>query len=151
MPVRIQPEPFDAGAELMALTSGRAEIGASVTFVGQVRDLSGGEKLHTMTLEHYPAMAQAELERIEAEARTRFDVQDIEIIHRFGDLTPGDPIVLVIATSASRQPAFDAANFIMDFLKTNAPFWKKEHGEDSSHWVEARKSDDAATEKWQRR
>lgn len=150
MPVRIQPEPFDAGAELMALTSGRPDIGASVTFVGQVRELSGGTTLHTMTLEHYPAMAQAELERIEAEARARFDIQDIEIIHRFGDLAPGDPIVLVIATSASRQPAFDAANFIMDFLKTNAPFWKKEHAADGSHWVDAKSSDDAATRRWDR-
>jgi len=151
MTVRIQAEPFDAGAELMALTSSRADIGASVTFVGQVRELSGGGRLHTMTLEHYPAMAQAELERIEAEARQRFEVQDIAVVHRFGDLHPGDPIVLVIATSASRQPAFDAANFIMDFLKTNAPFWKKEHGDAGSGWVEARKSDDAATDKWQRR
>jgi len=150
MPVRIQQAPFDAGAELMALTSGRPDIGASVTFVGQVRDLSNGVSLSSMTLEHYPAMAQAELERIEAEARSRFDVRDMEIIHRFGNLDPGEPIVLVIATSASRQPAFDAANFVMDFLKTNAPFWKKEHGTEGSHWVDAKSSDEAATERWNR-
>ncbi|MDW3097272.1 MAG: molybdenum cofactor biosynthesis protein MoaE [Alphaproteobacteria bacterium] len=150
MPVRIQSHAFDAGAELTALTNGRPDIGASVTFVGQVRELTGGKSLHTMTLEHYPAMAQAELERIEAEARVRFEVQDIEVIHRFGDLSPGDPIVLVIATSASRQPAFDAANFIMDFLKTNAPFWKKEHDAEGSHWVDAKSSDDAATQRWQK-
>ncbi len=150
MPVRIQPEVFDAGAELVKLTNGRPDIGASVTFVGQVREMSSGNSLHTMTLEHYPAMAQAELERIESEAKGRFDIQDVEIIHRFGDLSPGDPIVLVIATSASRQPAFDAANFIMDFLKTNAPFWKKEHAADGSHWVDAKSSDDAATQRWQK-
>lgn len=148
MVVRIQAEAFDAGAELTALTAGRADIGASVTFVGQVRELSSGAELHTMTLEHYPAMAQSELERIEGEARSRFPVQDISIIHRFGDLHPGDPIVLVIATSASRQPSFDAANYIMDYLKTNAPFWKKEHGSTGSQWVDAKDADDEATGKW---
>ncbi len=150
MPVRIQPHAFDAGAELAALTQGRGDIGASVTFVGQMREFSDGTKLNAMTLEHYPAMAQAELERIEMQARERFDVTDLEIIHRYGELHPGDPIVLVIATSKSRQPAFDAASFIMDYLKTSAPFWKKESSPEGETWVDARKTDDDATARWQR-
>lgn len=148
MSVRIQSEPFDAGAELNTHVTGRADIGASVTFVGQVRDISGSDTLSAMTLEHYPAMAQAELERIEADARARFAVTDMQIIHRFGTLRPGDPIVLVIATAPSRQPAFDAANFVMDFLKTNAPFWKKEHTRSGDQWVDAKDRDDDAANRW---
>ena len=125
MPVRIQRESFDAGAELAALTQGRADIGASVTFVGQVRAQGTSEGLATLTLEHYPAMAAAELARIAEEAAARFAIAEILIVHRFGELSPGEPIVLVIATATSRQPAFDAANFAMDYLKTEAPFWKR--------------------------
>jgi len=150
MAVRIQPSAFDAGAELMALTRGRGDIGASVTFIGQVREMSGGGALRMLTLEHYPAMAHAELERIERQAHARFDIVDLTIIHRFGDLAPGEPIVLVIATARARQPAFDAANFVMDYLKTDAPFWKKEHGAAGARWVDARATDDAARDRWRR-
>ena len=148
MPVRIQHEPFDAGAELAALTAGRSDIGASVTFVGQVRGTGAAGSIDSLTLEHYPAMAEAALERIAGQARARFAIADILIVHRHGDLRPGDPIVLVIAAAISRQPAFEAAAFAMDRLKTDIPFWKKEHGPDGDAWVEARDSDRAAARAW---
>lgn len=148
MPVRIQRAAFDAGAELARLTEGRADIGASVTFVGQVRSDGTHGPLDRLTLEHYPAMAEAELARIAGEARARFDIADLLIVHRHGDLRPGDPIVLVIATSRARQPAFDAANFAMDYLKTAAPFWKKETGPNGENWVEARGADTEAAARW---
>lgn len=148
MPVRIQRVPFDAGAELSALTAGRDDIGASVTFVGQVRRAGETGAIEAMELEHYPAMAARALADIEAEARARFAITDILIVHRYGELRPGDPIVLVIATARSRGPAFEAAAFAMDILKTSAPFWKKERGSDGARWVEARHSDEKAAGRW---
>lgn len=135
---RVQNEDFDIGAEIAALTRGRSDIGAVVTFSGLVRDV-------TLTLEHYAGMTERELDKIEIEAQTRWALQACLIIHRIGTLKPGDNIVLVITASAHRKDAFEAAEFLMDYLKTRAPFWKRE-GED---WVEAKASDDKAAERWQ--
>ncbi len=146
--IRVQQEPFDVGKELAALTVGRSDIGATVTFTGQVRDFSDGADVQKMTLEHYPGMTEKELARIEAEAVRRFGLTASLIVHRVGELTPGDPIVLVIACAPHRGQAFDAARFMMDFLKTDAPFWKKEQGAGREGWVEAREEDDAARDKW---
>jgi len=146
--IRVQTEPFDVGAELEALTTGNTGIGAAVTFTGLVRDNSKEKDVSKLTLEHYPGMTEKELMRIDAEAVKRFGLSASLIIHRVGELAPGDPIVLVIACSPHRDAAFDAARFMMDFLKTDAPFWKKEGGDDGGKWVEARESDDAAREKW---
>ncbi len=152
MTVRVQHEDFDTGAEIKQLTAGRTDIGAIVTFTGTVRGGGGGGQDHAMTaltLEHYPGMTEAELERVEAEARARWPLQASLIIHRYGTLAPGDNIVLVVAASPHRQAAFQAAEFLMDFLKTRAPFWKKETGADGTgEWVDARESDDAATARW---
>lgn len=152
MAVRVQREDFDIGAEIKRLTAGRRDIGAIVTFTGTVRGGAGGEgdAITAMTLEHYPGMTEAELERVELEALARWPLQASLIIHRYGALVPGDNIVLVIAASPHRQAAFQAAEFLMDFLKTRAPFWKKETGADGrGEWVDARESDDAATARWE--
>lgn len=135
--IRVQTEDFDVSNEIAALTKGRSDIGAVVSFSGLVRDV-------TLTLEHYPGMTERELGRIEAEANERWKLQGVSIIHRIGELAPGDNIVLVITASAHRKDAFEAAEFLMDYLKTRAPFWKRE-GED---WVEAKASDDEAAERW---
>lgn len=150
MSVRVQLEDFDVGIEVKRLTAGRTDIGAIVTFTGTVRGGSGGERQITaMTLEHYPGMTEAELERVEAEANARWPLQGSLIIHRFGELAPGDNIVLVVTASPHRQAAFQSAEFLMDFLKTRAPFWKKEAGPDGkADWVDARDSDDAAIARW---
>jgi molybdopterin synthase catalytic subunit len=164
MSVRIQTEPFDLSAEVAALTADRTDIGAIVTFTGAVRGevktvtdaASGaaGAKLKTrslasMTLEHYPGMTEAELARVEAEAHARWPLQASLIIHRVGELVPGEGIVLVVAASPHRHAAFEAASFLMDYLKTRAPFWKKETGVDGTgDWVDARESDHAALERW---
>ena len=148
MTVRIQTAPFDAQAEADALRQGDHEVGAVVTFVGTVRDVNEGDAVTTLELEHYPGMTEKALEAIEAEARQRFDVRGIVIVHRVGPLAPGDPIVLVAVTSAHRGAAFDACRFVMDYLKTRAPFWKKEQTAAGERWVEARPSDDAAAERW---
>lgn len=149
MTVRVQREPFDAAAEALALTAGRIDVGGVVTFTGLVRGEAGGKALKSLTLEHYPEMTEAELVRIEAEARERFDLLDSLVIHRYGELKPGDPIVLVITLSAHRQAAFAAAEFLMDYLKSRAPFWKKEAFADGSEtWVDARVTDDAALARW---
>ena len=151
--IRIQTEDFDVGAEVKALQDGRTDIGAIVTFTGTVRD--GGadnpadNPLSTITLEHYPGMTERELERIEADARKRWPLAASLIIHRYGELHPGDNIVLVVTASAHRQAAFEAASFLMDYLKTSAPFWKKETGPDGDRWVAAKSSDDDAFEKWE--
>ena len=147
MAVRVQREDFDTGAEIKRLTAGRTDIGAIVTFTGTVR---GGENgIAAMTLEHYPGMTETELERVEAEARSRWPLQASLIIHRYGELRPGDNIVLVIAASPHRQAAFQAAEFLMDYLKTRAPFWKKEAGANGhGEWVDARESDEAAKTRW---
>jgi molybdopterin synthase catalytic subunit len=150
MTVRLQREDFNVGAELERLTAGRTDVGAVVTFTGLVRRTSGGQVLATMTLEHYPGMAEQELEHIETEARRRWPIDDALIVHRFGRLVPGERIVLVVTLSAHRRAAFEAAEFLMDYLKTRAPFWKSEEGPGGSHWVEAKGEDDAATGRWER-
>jgi molybdopterin synthase catalytic subunit len=151
MGVRVQAEDFDVGTEIGRLTQGRSDIGAIVTFTGTVRGESGGKPIARMTLEHYPGMTEVELERVEGEANARWSLQASLIIHRIGALTPGDNIVLVVTASAHRQAAFAAAEFLMDYLKTSAPFWKKEEAPDGTvTWVDARDSDDAAVERWKR-
>ena len=149
MVVRVQTADFDLTEEVRALVAGRTDVGAVVTFSGLVRDLAGTRPLATMTLEHYPGMTEAELARIESEALSRWPLAATLIIHRVGALRPGDNIVLVIAASAHRGAAFEAAQFLMDYLKTRAPFWKKETTADGAGcWVDARDSDDKASEKW---
>ena len=148
MSVRVQAEDFDVGAEIKRLTHGRTDIGAIVTFTGTVRG-DGGKPIARMTLEHYPGMTESELEKVESEASARWPLQASLIVHRVGTLVPGDNIVLVVTASAHRHGAFAAAEFLMDYLKTRAPFWKKEEGPDGQgSWVDARDSDDAALEKW---
>ena len=146
MAVRVQTEDFDVGAESRSLQSDT--VGAIALFVGTVRGLSSDNGVTAMTLEHYPGMTESELERIETEARERWPLEDVTIIHRVGRLEAGDQIVLVGAASAHRQAAFDAAQFIMDFLKTDAPFWKAEERGDETSWVDARESDDVARKRW---
>ena len=149
MSVRVQTADFDVGDETRRLTAGRSDIGAIVTFTGTVRGGAGNDAITAMTLEHYPGMTEDELARVETEACARWPLQATLIIHRVGELRPGDNIVLVIAASAHRQAAFQAAEFLMDYLKTRAPFWKKETAADgTAHWVDARESDEAATERW---
>ena len=149
MGVRVQAEDFDIGAEVRRLTAGRTDIGAIVTFTGTVRGGSGDDAIVAMTLEHYPGMTEAELARVEAEAAKRWPLQASLIVHRVGALKPGDNIVLVVTASAHREAAFAAAEFLMDYLKTRAPFWKKETRADgTTHWVDARTSDDEAAERW---
>lgn len=149
MAVRVQREDFDVGAEIHKLTAGRTDIGAVVTFTGLVRGTAAGAPITAMSLEHYPGMTEAELARVEEEALRRWSLQASTVIHRYGDLAPGDNIVLVITASAHRQAAFAAAEFLMDYLKSRAPFWKKETGPDGAgHWVDARDSDETALERW---
>jgi molybdopterin synthase catalytic subunit len=151
MSVRVGPSDFDVSSEMVQLTAGDTGIGGVAIFVGKVRDRVGEEPLLTMTLEHYPGMTETELERIEAEARDRFKLSASLIIHRVGELKPGDNIVLVIACAAHRGDAFAAAEFLMDYLKTRAPFWKKEVlANGVARWVEARESDEAAASAWQK-
>lgn len=149
MAVRVQAEDFDAGAELKALVTGNTAIGGVATFTGLVRDRGGETPIDTMTLEHYPGMTERMLEEIEADAHARWPLEASLIIHRTGTLAPGDQIVLVITASAHRQAAFEAAQFLMDWLKTKAPFWKRETGPQGDTWVDARTSDDAAAAKWE--
>lgn len=150
MRIIVQAEPFDAGAEITALHAGNPAIGAVTSFTGYCRDEDG--QLEAMELEHFPGMAEDALSAIATEADNRWPLMGITIIHRFGRLTPGEPIVLVATASAHRRASFEAADFLMDFLKTRAPFWKKEHPENpenTARWVEAKASDDADTERWQ--
>ena len=147
--IRVQAEDFDCAAEIRALTAGRDDIGAVVSFTGLVRRGDGDAAIRAMTLEHYPGMTEAELERIEAQARARWTLSGCTIIHRHGRLAPGENIVLVITASPHRRAAFEAAEFLMDYLKTDAPFWKKEELiQGDSNWVAANSSDDAAAERW---
>ena len=148
--IRVQPEDFDLGAETLALRSGNARIGAIASFVGLVRDVNDGTGVATLTLEHYPAMTEHALTAIVAEARARWDVIDATVIHRVGELRPNDQIVLVAVASGHRADAFQACEYIMDYLKTAAPFWKKESTPQGERWVEARESDEAATSRWDR-
>lgn len=146
--IRVQSEDFDLQAEVDLLTKGKPGIGAIVTFSGLCRDEGG--TLSALELEHYPGMAEMEMTRIAEMAITRFNLRGLTAIHRYGKIAAGENIVLVIAAAPHRQAAFDGASFVMDFLKTAAPFWKKEHGRDgaSGDWVEAKHADDAARDKW---
>ena len=148
MIVRVQTEDFDAGAEVARLRAGDLSIGAIAVFIGTVRDVNDDAAISGLTLEHYPGMTESALEEIATEARQRFDINETLIIHRVGALAPGDQIVLVAVTSAHRGMAFDACEFVMDFLKTKAPFWKKERTPKGERWVEARTSDDEAASRW---
>ena len=144
--IRVQQEDFDIGAEIARLKEGRSDIGAIVAFVGTVRDQSGS--IDEMTLEHYPGMTEAELKRIEAEASARWPLQASLIVHRYGTLKPSENIVLVVTASEHREAAFRAAEFLMDYLETRAPFWKRESGPQGTRWVEANARDEVAGSRW---
>ena len=146
--IRIQQADFDVAQEIAALSKGRTDIGAVVSFSGICRGSEQGEPIAALTLEHYPGMAEAEIGRHADEALSRWPLQGLTIIHRFGRIAPGENIVLVVTASSHRQAAFEAAEFLMDYLKTNAPFWKREESEKGTSWVEARDRDDAATARW---
>ena len=148
--VRIQREPFDAAAESARLTRGHGDIGAVVTFTGICRGNEAGNPITALTLEHFPGMAEAEIERHVAEARSRWPLKGVTVIHRYGRIEPGENIVLVVTASAHRDAAFAAAEFLMDFLKTRAPFWKQVEQGGSTNWIEAKRSDDALAERWSR-
>ena len=148
MTVRVQEADFDLGAELAAQRAGDARVGAQVSFVGLVRDVNEGAGISEMTLEHYPGMTEKALEEIVSEAKGRWDIYDALVIHRVGPLLPCDQIVLVAVTSAHRGEAFAACEFIMDYLKTRAPFWKREVTPTGARWVDARDADDSAAARW---
>jgi len=146
--IRVQQHDFDIGAELAKLTDGNTSIGGVCSFVGLVRDFAGDDAVDGMTLEHYPGMTEKQLEAIDKQAQDRWPLDATLIIHRFGSLEPGDRIVFVAAASAHREAAFEACHFLIDWLKTQAPFWKKETGKDGATWVEAKTSDDSAAKRW---
>ena len=146
--IRIQREDFDPGAEIAALTRGRHDIGGITSFVGLVRDMAGSDKITSMTLEHYPGMTEQQLAAIEAEAKKRWPLDAVLIVHRYGELKPGDRIVLVVTASSHRDAAFDACRFLIDWLKTKAPFWKLEETGAGPRWVEAKDSDYQAAARW---
>ena len=148
MTVRVQTEDFDAGFEINQLRSARKDVGAVVSFVGQVRDVNEGDEVSRLTLEHYPGMTEKSLEAIITQAKTRWNIMDVLIIHRVGTLQPCDQIVLVAVSGGHRGEAFAACEFVMDYLKTEAPFWKKEATPSGERWVEAKLSDDYARERW---
>jgi molybdopterin synthase catalytic subunit len=149
--IRVQREDFDPGVELAALTAGNHRIGGVVSFVGLVRDLAGSGAIKAMTLEHYPGMTEKQLANIEQEANQRWPLDASLIVHRYGRLEPGERIVLVITASAHRQAAFEACDFLVDWLKTKAPFWKLEETPTGAEWVEARQADDLAAQRWAKR
>lgn len=149
MPVRIQTTDFDAGAEIAALRGSDPRVGAVASFIGVCRDANDGATVSRMTLEHYPGMTEKAIGGIIAEAKERWGVMDALVIHRVGELRPADQIVLVVVTGAHRGEAFAACEFIMDYLKTRAPFWKKEETPRGARWVEARVSDDEAARRWE--
>ena len=150
MPVRIQTKDFDAGAEMAALRLNNPKIGAVASFIGVCRDANDGTAVTKMTLEHYPGMTEKALEQIVSEAKRRWGVTDVLVVHRVGELKPGDNIVLVVTASAHREAAFSAAEFLMDYLKMRAPFWKKETRADGvTHWVDARASDEEVAGRWE--
>jgi len=148
MKIRVQAEDFDLGAEVGAMSRGRSDIGAIASFVGLARDLNEGSGVHAMTLEHYPGMTEKALAALIDEANARWALLDVTVIHRVGRLLPGDSIVLVVVASSHRGEAFAACEFIMDYLKTRAPFWKKEETPQGERWMDARASDDAAAARW---
>lgn len=146
--IRIQEADFDVAGEIAALSQGRTDVGAVVTFSGVCRGSENGQPIAALTLEHYPGMAEAEIGRHADEALARWPLKGLTIIHRFGRIAPGENIVLVVTASSHRQAAFEAADFLMDYLKTNAPFWKREESQNGTSWVEARDHDDAAAARW---
>jgi molybdopterin synthase catalytic subunit len=146
--IRIQEADFDIAQEISALTKGRTDIGAVVTFSGICRGAEGGEPIAALTLEHYPGMAEAEIARHAETAASRWPLSGLTIIHRVGRIIPGENIVLVVTSSVHRQAAFEAAEFLMDYLKAHAPFWKREQGASGTNWVDARDHDDMAAERW---
>jgi molybdopterin synthase catalytic subunit len=148
MTVRVQTQDFDAGFEINQLRNARKDTGAIVSFVGQVRDINDGDTVSQLTLEHYPGMTEKSLEAIISQAKTRWDIFDALIIHRVGSLKPTDQIVLVAVSGAHRGEAFKVCEFVMDFLKTEAPFWKKEVTQSGERWLEAKDTDDTARERW---
>ena len=148
MAVRVQTGDFDVSAEIAALRKDDPRVGGVASFIGVVRDLNEGGTVSEMTLEHYPGMTESALEKIVAEAKSRWDIYDALVVHRIGRLKPTDQIVLVVVTSAHRGEAFQACEFLMDYLKTRAPFWKKEQTGEGARWVEARSADDAAADRW---
>ena len=146
--IRVQREDFDVGAELEALTRGKTSIGGVASFIGLVRDIAGDKRIDAMTLEHYPGMTERQLEAIAADARRRWPLDAVLIIHRYGRLEPGDRIVLVATASAHREAAFESCHFLIDWLKTKAPFWKLEDTPEGARWVDAQASDEAAAKRW---
>ena len=147
MAVRVQPDPFDLGEETARFADAQRGMGAIVTFTGIVRDIAGG--LERMEIEHYPGMTERALEKIEAEARARWPLGDVLILHRYGPMHPEDRIMMVATAARHRRDAFEAAEFLMDYLKSRAPFWKKEHAAGQADWVAAKDEDEAALERWQ--
>ena len=148
MKISVQLEDFDVGREMAAVRAANPKVGAVASFVGVVRDVNDGSGVATLTLEHYPGMTEKALNGIVEQARGRWEVLDCTVIHRYGRLEPTDQIVLVVVASGHRGDAFAACEFIMDFLKTQAPFWKKEETPEGTRWVEAKASDDSAAERW---
>jgi molybdopterin synthase catalytic subunit len=146
--IRLQREPFDAAAEAKKLTLGRTDVGAVVTFTGICRGAEAGEPIAALTLEHYPGMAEAEIERHVQEAKERWPLMGVTVIHRYGRVVPGEDIMMVATASSHRQAAFAAAEFLMDYLKTHAPFWKQVEKADGTTWVDAKATDDAAANRW---
>ncbi|APE32063.1 molybdenum cofactor biosynthesis protein MoaE [Halomonas aestuarii] len=147
--IRVQEDAFDVGDEQRALLAGRSDIGAVVSFTGLVRDFNERPEVEALTLEHYPGMTEAALEEILREAEGRWPLQGVTVIHRIGRLAPSDPIVLVVVASAHRRAAFEACDFIMDYLKTRAPFWKKEHTASGDYWVSERDGDHHDARRWE--
>jgi molybdopterin synthase catalytic subunit len=148
MAVRLQREPFDATAESAALTHGRTDIGAVVTFTGLCRGSEGGAPIAALTLEHYPGMAEEEIARHVADAERRWPLRGVTVVHRYGRIEPGEAIVLVVTVASHRQAAFEAAEFLMDYLKTRAPFWKRAECADGARWIESKGADDVAAKRW---
>ena len=146
--ISVQKEPFDIAAVQEEMRAENPAIGALVSFIGQMRDINEGDEVSTMTLEHYPGMTERALDTIVKEAEARWELMGVRVIHRVGELRPHDPIVLVAVTSAHRGEAFQACEFIIDYLKTRAPFWKKEVTPEGERWVDARHSDNKAEERW---
>ena len=149
--IRVQREDFDLATELRALTAGKTGIGGVVSFIGLVRDFAGGSEVSAMTLEHYPGMTERQLEAIDREAQARWPLAATLVVHRYGRMEPGEQIVLVIAASAHREAAFEACHFLIDWLKTKAPFWKVEEGQEGPRWVEAQETDVTAAARWAKR
>ena len=147
--IRVQTEDFDLGAEISRMALGNTEIGGLASFVGLVRDYAGDEKISAMTLEHYPGMTEKELIKLEVEARERWDLQEVLIVHRYGRLKPGDRIVLVATAAAHREASLESCQFLIDWLKTKAPFWKLEDRESGAKWVDPRDQDSVAAGKWE--